>query len=83
MMSCTLARRLVPAAGNVSVVAGLAWGYKQGCNFATQKCISDAQVSVGTPPHFNTATSRQFACMLDGCVDLLCAITAAYRGLRM
>ena len=34
---------------------GVNWGYKQGCDFATQKCISSNCAPQGLPSHFCTA----------------------------
>lgn len=47
------------------VVVGMTWGYKQGCNFATQKCLSDTQQPLGNPPHFLNATTASYGCMID------------------
>ena len=45
--------------------AGTVYGYKQGCAFAEQKCLSASQVSTGTPAHFCTDVSHAVACTLD------------------
>jgi hypothetical protein len=43
---------------------GRAWGYKQGCAFATEKCLDANQQSTGSPPHF-CATPGAIGCAPD------------------
>jgi leishmanolysin-like peptidase len=52
---------------------GLVWGYKQGCAFATEKCLDDVtHASVGTPPHFVVAEGNT---LVQGCsIDLYVVI---------
>lgn len=47
---------------------GRDWGYKQGCEFAEQKCLKPDLTSVGDDPHFCADTSiagGQQHCTLD------------------
>jgi hypothetical protein len=50
---------------------GANWGYKQGCAFATQKCISGTFTGQGAPSHFCTvdADTNPQICNFDrwGC----------------
>jgi hypothetical protein len=41
------------------------WGYKQGCAFATQKCIGSNFAPTGSPAHFCTTTTGASTCTLD------------------
>ena len=46
---------------------GRDWGYKQGCAFTTDKCLSSSQQPLGTPAHFcaNLSSSNVPFCTLD------------------
>jgi Leishmanolysin len=59
---------------------GLVWGYKQGCSFATEKCLDDVtHVSVGSPPHFVVAEGNTLVqgCSIDLCVHVSCVCVHA------
>lgn len=44
---------------------GLDWGYKQGCSFATSKCINPSTgMGIGSPPHFYSS-SPPLVCRID------------------
>jgi leishmanolysin-like peptidase len=50
------------------LIAGMYYGYKQGCSFALSKCLTNL-VSTGTPPHFyataRSASSGNAVCSID------------------
>jgi hypothetical protein len=55
------------------LIQGRDWGFKQGCSFAKEKCLT-AGVSTGSPPHFFTDTNWMM-CTLErkalGCVEVV------------
>ena len=54
-----------------SYTRGMSRGYKQGCAFATEKCLSNG-VSTGSPAQFSTDTSHAPACVTGLCVVSAC-----------